>query len=146
MSGVADWKTDKFDDVYLTIEHSYWGKWVGVTKGDSNNGYVKGVIKFTNNAKIALKNVKVFLDLDDTAITWDANTRNSDGTVSDLGIIDLGTVPAGGEVSYNFWWGLKHLFGPTAQDFDVTFNIIPYFEVEYSKYDAFKSVSKVSAT
>lgn len=146
MSGVTDWKTDSFDDVYLNIEHSYWGKWLDVKLEDSNNGYVRGEIKFTNIGKVPMKNVKVYLDLDDTGITWDANTRNAAGQAVDVGVIDLGDVPENATVTYNYWWGLKHLFGPTAENFQVTFNIMPFFEVQYSKYAAFKSQSNVSAS
>ncbi|MEA5517067.1 hypothetical protein [Nodularia sp. UHCC 0506] len=146
MGGVTDRKTDTFTDVYLEIKHEYWGKWVGVTEADSNNGYVNGKITFKNTGKLPLSDVKLFLDLDDTGMTWDANTRNSDGSVSDLGVLDLGLVAPGAEVEYKYWWGLKHLFGPTQEDFTVTFNIIPQFQVRYSKSSAFKSGATVSAS
>ena len=134
----VDWKTDVFEeDGLIKIEHSYWGK------RDKGDGYVKGVIKFSNVGKIPLKEIQVLLDLDDTGLTWDAYLCDAKGSPLEVGVITFNDIAPGNSAEQKYWWGIKHLFGPTEGDFDIRFNIIPFFKVEYNKSNAFVSVGKV---
>jgi len=137
MGGVSDWKTAVHEmSGVLKIEHSYWGDWT-VSTGDSADGYIRGIIKFSNISELPIEDAKVYLDLDDTGATWDAIIVNSSGTPVDEGVIDLGSIPPGKFAEKKYWWSLRHSFGPTTENFEVTFNIIPEFTIKYTKSDAF---------
>jgi hypothetical protein len=143
MGGVSNWTTSTNEmSGVMKIEHSYWGNWSGATPG---TGYVRGVIKFTNVSEIPIQDVKIYLDLDDTSVTWDAIIVDSGGTPVPEGVIDLGPVAPGKYAEKKYWWSLRHLFGPTKEEFEVKFNIIPEFKLAYTKNDAFQDTAKVSA-
>lgn len=140
---VSDWKTSTHEmSGVLKIEHFYWGKMNAVVGG----GYVRGIIKFFNVSQIPMANVKVLLDLDDTGMTWDAIIVNSGGSPVPGGLVDLGYIPPGSYAEKKYWWKVQHLFGPTNESFEVTFNIIPQFEILYTKNNAFKDKANVNAT
>ena len=131
----GDWKTDVFEDGLIKIEHSYWGK------RDKGDGYVKGVIKFFNVGKYPLKEIQVLLDLDDTGLSWDAYLCDSRGISLEVGVVSFSDLAPGESDEQKYWWGIKHLFGPTEGDFEVRFNLMPQFKLEY--INAYLSLGRV---
>ncbi|WP_226646498.1 hypothetical protein [Microbulbifer variabilis] len=144
---VEGWDTDKpFISDSLEATSFHWAAWTGIE--DSTEGsYIQGLIELKNTGKFPILDAKVFLDLDDNGMTWDAYLCNSAGTPIEDGFISYGHPIAPGEtVKLKYWWGLKHVAGPTKCDFTVTVNMFPEYRVQVPKSNAHQSKTSIQAS
>jgi hypothetical protein len=140
-----NWKEDVFKDPAIQIKHDFWGD---VCKFDG--GWVTGTVSITNTTKLPLKGVAVVVDLDDDADAYKAVRCTSGGQVMTeqeaYTPLPMGDIQPNGTSTVSYWWKDTRVPGSpdadASQDFTATLNIIPGYQVEYSKSDAFKSNGK----
>lgn len=141
-SHVTSKKTDTYKGPSFQLDHTYWGEWNDI-KDDS--GYVGNRIKVTNTSEVPIS-VRVFLDLDDGGMIWDANVRNSEGSPVETRWIEIGTIQPGGVIDKDYWWAVFNQSGePFAETFEVTFNLAPQVTIDYKNFKAFNQ-SKAKIT
>jgi hypothetical protein len=138
---VTSSKTDTYEGPAFKIEHTYWDEY----KGTNGGGYIGSQLKVTNTADVPI-NIRLYLDLDDTGIFWDANVRAGDGTPMENKWIEVGTIQPKASIEKGYWWGVFNQAGlPYAENFEVTFNMAPVVTIDYNNYKAFnQSKSRVS--
>ncbi|MEG3960442.1 hypothetical protein [Microcoleus sp. herbarium2] len=138
-------KTDTYEGPAFKIEHSYWGELKGISGTTDGGGYVGSQLKVTNTADVPIS-VRLFLDLDDTGLVWDANVRNSEGNPVENKWIEIGTIQPKESVEKSYWWGAFNQAGvPYAETFEVTFKIAPQVTIDYQAFKPFnQSKSTVS--
>jgi hypothetical protein len=137
-----NWKEDPFSDPAISLKHDFWGD---VCK--FNGGWVTGTVSITNTTNLTLKNVAVVVDPDDDADAWKAVRCTSGGRVmteqETYTPLPMGDIQPGGTAKVSYWWTDTRVPGSpdadAAKDFTTTLNILPGYEVEYSKSTAFKS-------
>ncbi len=138
----SNWKTDTFQDAYLKIEHSYFSE---VYTDPTSPLVIKGEIKFSNTGLLSILDLNFVLNPDDNSATWEGYLTNAQGElVPDTTVHKIGNIPPGQSASvYTYWWKPKHLFGSSTKDFDVQFNIIPTYTIQYSGEADFRSTANV---
>ncbi len=132
----GDWKTDPFDsDPVLKVSHSHFG-WE--RNPPQNGGYMGGSITIENKAKLPLNKLELQFEVDDdgaryTALVVDSNDVAVSQTTFDMGSLAPGAAPA----DHKYWWTVQHIDGTADQpeDFQATFNIMPYYQVQYQRGD-----------
>ena len=142
----GSWKTETFHtadkNINLKIEQSFWSHTVVYGQGS----YIVSKVKVTNAGSVPLKNVKVFVDVDDTSIMFDAFLTNSSGTIVDSTVLDFGDLNPGASASEGaYWWTVRQRF-PEAEGTDtndVFLNVAPEFTVSMKSMEGFRSVSKL---
>ena len=142
----GSWKTDTFHtadkNINLRIEQSFWSH----TVVGSNGTYIVSKVKVTNAGNVPLKDVKVYVDPDDTSIMYDAFLCNSSGTIIDDVVLCFGDLAPGataGEKAY--WWTVRERFPDATGDStsDVYLNLAPEFQVSMRSIEGFRSTSKL---
>ncbi|UAA37708.1 hypothetical protein KIH87_13450 [Paraneptunicella aestuarii] len=137
-------KTDTFKDGAIQVEHIY--------RPEAYEGTVPGTIvhtvKVTNigGNNVMLKDVQMVVDLDDTGTRWDAYLADiSANPIDPLGeTLNFGDIAPGSSSSQTYRWAARSLIPNVEEAFDITFNLIPVYQVVYSKSDAFVSKCHVS--
>ncbi|MDJ0729159.1 MAG: hypothetical protein QNJ33_04120 [Crocosphaera sp.] len=131
-------------NVNLRIEQSFWSH----TVVGSNGTYIVSKVKVTNGGNVPLKDVKIYVDLDDTSILFDAELCNSGGTVIDSGevLLSFGDLAPGASSSQkSYWWTVRErIDGATGTETsDVYLNLLPEFVVSMRSVEGFRSTSKL---
>ena len=138
---VTNQKTDTYEGPAFKIDHTYWS----VYKDTNGGNYVSSQLKVTNTADVPIS-VRLFLDLDDTGMVWDANVRNREGQPVQNTWIEIGTIQPKATIHSVYWWGVVNLAGvPYAETFEVTFNIAPLVTIDYNNFRPFNQ-SKSTVT
>ena len=142
----GSWKTETFHtadkNINLRIEQSFWSHTVVYGQGT----YIVSKVKVTNAGTVPLKDVKVFADVDDTSIMFDAFLTNSGGTIVDSTVLEFGDLAPGASATEKaYWWTVRQRF-PDAVGTDtseVFLNVAPEFTVSMKSMEGFRSVSKL---
>lgn len=129
-------KTQSFDsDPVIKVNHTYFG-WSRFPL--TNQGYMGGTITVENKAKLPLNSLILQFEVDDTGARYtaavvDSNDRPVNQTDFDLGSLAPGATPA----EHKYWWTVEHIDGTGVQpeNFDVTFEIMPWYQVQYQRGD-----------
>lgn len=128
---VSDWRTDKFKDGLITVEHSYWGKMYPASS--NSTGYAVGKIKLTDISVLNSKRItRLLITLDDDGKAWDAILVNSSGTPVEPTVVDVSDIiRKKNSTTISYWWRPKYFgAGPLDEKFKVKFNIIVTFSVD----------------
>ncbi|MFB8791792.1 MAG: hypothetical protein U7123_23850 [Potamolinea sp.] len=137
---VTNRKTDVYTGPAFKMEHTYWGQYT-----TAGNGFVSSELKVTNTSDVPIS-VRVYLDLDDTGIFWDANVRNSQGNPVESKWIEIGIIQPQASSTTSYWWGVVNLSGiQYVETFEVTFNLAPEIKIDYTNIKPFNN-SKSTVT
>jgi hypothetical protein len=138
---VTSQKTDTYEGPAFKIDHTYWNEY----KDAGDGSYVGSQLKVTNTSDVPIV-VRLFLDLDDTGMIWDANVRSNEGSPVENRWIEIGTIQPKATIQKDYWWGVFNQAGvPYKETFEVTFNIAPQVTIDYKNFKPFnQSKSTVS--
>ena len=132
----SGWTTQPFEsDPVIKVNHSFWKN---TTLPLQSIGYMRGEITIENKAKLPLNSLILQFEVDDdgaryTAAVVDSSDVPVNQTNFDLGSLAPGAAPA----DHKYWWTLEHIGGTSVQPekLDVTFNIMPWYQVQYQRGD-----------
>lgn len=132
-------KTDKFTTsdkkLGLEITHTFFGH--TVNSDPDNQDHVGSHVTVKNVGSLSLKDVKVYVDLDDTSPAFDATLYGIEGHYP-IGnaepILSFGDIaPGATSVKKSYWWTVRPKFpgakGSATQT--VRFNLYPTFTVDF---------------
>ncbi len=151
-NGVAaftnSWKTESFSTsdkkIDLDIQHSFWSSTV-VTDG----GYLVSNVTIKNTGNLALKDVQIYVDIDDDSALFDAYITDSNGKIieGNTPVLNFGNLaPGATSTQISYWWTVRSRF-PEAQGSEkkaVKFNLYPIFSVDFKQSNQyFQSTSQL---
>ncbi len=145
------WKTDTFDvserKIDLRVEHQFWAHTTTTTEtGD----YIVSHVKVTNTGTVPLKEVMVWVDVDDDSPRFDAFLCDSSGTIlSDVPCLTFGDLAPGQSSSQlSYWWTVRQRMPGTGDgSHPVRLTVAPEFTVKLDDTDsAFQSTSTLDAS
>ncbi|AFZ58907.1 hypothetical protein H6G54_17645 [Anabaena cylindrica FACHB-243] len=152
-NGVAaysnSWKTDSFSTkdkiIDLQLQHSFWSHTTVV----DNGSFIVANVTVKNTGNIALKDVQVYVDVDDDSALFDAHITNSNGEIIDSNapVLNFGYLAPGvSSTQISYWWTVKPRF-PEAEGSvtkTATFNLYPVFTADFKQSgQAFQSYSQL---
>jgi hypothetical protein len=136
----SSWKTDSFNTsakkIDLQIQHSFWSHTVVV----DNGSFIVANVTVKNTGDIPLKDIQVYIDVDDTSALFDAHITNSNGEIIDSGptppVLTFGNLAPGvSATQISYWWTVKPRF-PEAEGSatkTATFNLFPVFTADFKQ-------------
>lgn len=137
-------KTDTFKDGAIQVDHIFRPEAIE----GGGPGTVVHTVTVTNigGNNVMLKDVQMVVDLDDTGVRWDAYLCDiSANPIDPLGeTLTFGDIAPGSSSSKTYRWTASSLIPDAGEDFEISFNLIPVYQVVYSKSDAFTSKCSVT--
>lgn len=145
------WKRDCFtisdSKIDLQIDHDFWSQTV-VTQ---NTGWIVGNVRVKNTGNIFLKDVKIYIDIDDDSSGFDAHLCDANGNIIDTGLeapcLSFGDLAPGvSSTQKSYWWIVKARFPDfEGSDYKTTnFNLYPTFTADFKQQgQAFQSQSNL---
>lgn len=129
--------TSTFIEGALRVDHTF-----RPTAGEGGQpGTIVHTVKVTNvgDNNVLLKDVTIVVDLDDTGTRWDAYLCDiSTNPIDPLGeTLSFGDLASGCSNSKTYRWTASSIAGTIEEDFTISFNLIPVYQVVYSKSNAF---------
>ncbi|GAX34658.1 hypothetical protein [Nodularia sp. NIES-3585] len=144
------WKTDTFSTsdkkIDLQVQHSFWSHTVVV----DNGSFIVANVTVKNTGNIALKDVQVYIDVDDDSALFDAHITDSNGSIIDSSappVLNFGYLAPGvSSTQVSYWWTVAPRFpeveGSTTRT--ATFNLYPVFTADFKQSgQAFQSRSQL---
>ena len=139
------WKTDPFSvaekNIDLKVEHSFWSH---TTTTDTLGEYIVSQVKLTNTGSVPLRDVKVWVDIDDDSPCFDAYLCDSGGTIlSDLPCLSFGDLaPGQSTTQQSYWWTVRQRIpGEGGASHPVKLTVAPEYTVKLDNTSAFQSTS-----
>lgn len=145
------WKNDCFSisdkKIDLQISHDFWSQTVVMDK----TGWIVGNVRVKNTGNIFLRDVKVYIDVDDDSMGFDAHLCDANGNIIDSGTdapcFSFGDLAPGvSSTQKSYWWIVKPRFPDFqgSEEKTTSFNFYPTFVADFKQQgQPFQSTAKL---